>query len=222
MGQYNALVTGSSRGIGAAITRKMRSAGIDVFTPSREQLDLSSNESIDHYLSLIDRPIDILVNNAGINLIASGTDVTDQNIQDTIQINLVAPIRLIKGIVTHMIQNGYGRIVNISSLWSVVSKPGRLSYSASKAGLNGVTRTLALELASHNILVNSVAPGYTNTALTKINNTKDQIDEIKKLIPLGRLAEPEEIAEVVYFLCSEANTYITGQIIIVDGGFSSQ
>ena len=222
MKTLTALVTGASRGIGAAITKKMRNTGINVLTPSRKQLDLSSNKSIDQFLRTTDVPIDILVNNAGINLIATGLEVLDQNIEDTIQVNLVAPIRLIRGIVPRMIQNRYGRIVNISTIWTLVSKPGRLTYSASKAGLNSITRTLAVELASHNILVNAVAPGYTNTELTKINNTKDQIEEIKKLIPLGRLAEPEEIAEVVYFLCSEANTYITGQVIFADGGFICQ
>ncbi|MCX5823831.1 MAG: SDR family NAD(P)-dependent oxidoreductase [Deltaproteobacteria bacterium] len=222
MRKFNALVTGASRGIGAAITKKMRNAGINVLTPSRKQLDLSSNESIDKYLRTTDLPIDILVNNAGINLIATGSEVSDQNIVDTIQVNLIAPIRLVRGIVPRMIQKRYGRIVNISTIWTLVSKPGRLTYSASKAGLNSITRTLAVELASCNILVNAVAPGYTNTELTKINNTKDQIEEIKKLIPLGRLAEPEEIAEIVYFLCSEANTYITGQVIFADGGFVCQ
>lgn len=222
MKKINALVTGASRGIGAAITSKMRKAGINVLTPSREQLDLSANASIDYFLRTITEPIDILINNAGINLIAAGAEVSDQNIEQTIQVNLVAPIRLIRGIIPHMIQKGYGRIVNISSIWSLMSKPGRLTYSASKAGLNGITRTLAIELAASNILVNAVAPGYTNTELTMINNTQAQVEEIKKLIPLGRLAEPEEIAEVVYFLCSSANTYITGQVIFADGGFSCQ
>lgn len=222
MRKFNALVTGASRGIGAAIAQKMRNTGINVLTPSRKQLDLSLNKSIDQFLRTTDVPIDILVNNAGINMIAVCAAVSDQNIEDTIQVNLVAPVRLIRGIVPRMIQNRYGRIVNISSIWSLVSKPGRLTYSASKAGLNSITKTLAIELASCNILVNAVAPGFTNTELTKINNTKDQIEEIIKLIPLGRIAEPEEIAEVVYFLCSEANTYITGQVIFADGGFSCQ
>jgi 3-oxoacyl-[acyl-carrier protein] reductase len=217
-----ALITGASRGIGAAITERMRSAGINVLTPTRQQLDLSSNESIDQFLRATEVPIDILVNNAGINLIATVSEVSDKNIEDTIQINLVGPIRLIRGITPRMIQNSYGRIVNISSIWSLISKTGRLTYSASKAGLNSITKTLAVELAACNILVNAVAPGYINTELTKMNNTVDRIEEIKKLIPLGRIAEPEEIAEVVYFLCSAANTYITGQVITADGGFSCQ
>ncbi len=222
MKNLTALVTGASRGIGAAIAKRMFAANINVLTPSRQQLDLSSNESIDQFLRITDVPIDILVNNAGINLIAAGLDVSDKNIEETIQLNLVAPFRLIRGIVPNMIQKGYGRIVNISSIWSLVSRPGRLTYSATKSGLNGITRTLAIELASYNILVNSVAPGYTNTELTKTNNTNAQIEEIKKQIPLGRLAEPEEIAEVVYFLCSESNTYLTGQVVVVDGGFACQ
>jgi 3-oxoacyl-[acyl-carrier protein] reductase len=218
----NALVTGASRGIGAAIAKRMCAANINVLTPSRRQLDLSSNESIDAFLSRLDVPIDILINNAGINIIAHVIEVSDQNIKNTLQVNLVAPLRLIRGIIPQMMQNRFGRIVNISSIWGMVSKPGRVTYSVSKTGLNGLTRTLALELAPYNILVNAVAPGYTNTELTKMNNTDDQIEEIKKLIPLGRLAEPEEIAEVVYFLCSEANRYITGQVILADGGFSCQ
>lgn len=222
MKKTTALVTGASRGIGAAIAAKMRNEGIHVLSPSRQQLNLSSNESIDQFLRTTDVSIDILVNNAGINLIAAGEDVSDQNIEDTIQVNLAAPIRLIRGIVPRMKQNKYGRIVNISSIFSLASKPGRLTYSASKAGLNSITKTLAVELAPCNILVNAVAPGYTNTELTKINNTKDEIEEIKKLIPLGRLAEPEEIAEVVNFLCSKTNTYITGQVIFADGGFVCQ
>ncbi len=222
MKKLNALVTGASRGIGAAIAKKMSAADINVLTPTRQQLDLSSNESIDAFLNGLEVPIDILVNNAGINIIEQVQEVSDRNIENTLQVNLVAPLRLSKGIIPDMVQRGFGRIVNISSQWSVVAKPGRATYSISKNGLNGLTRTLALELAPHNILVNAVAPGYTNTELTKINNTVEQIEDIKKLIPLGRLAEPEEIAEVVYFLCSEANSYITGQVILADGGFSCQ
>ena len=222
MKEHIALVTGASRGIGKAIAKRMSDAGIYVLTPNHQQLDLNSNESIDQYLNSLDVSIDILINNAGINLISLSSEVSDQNIENTIQVNLSAPIRLIRGIIPYMIQKGYGRIVNISSIWSLVSKSGRMTYSATKAGLNGVTRTLAIELAPYNILVNSVAPGYTNTEMTKINNTDEQIEEIKKLIPIKRLAEPEELAEVVCFLCSELNTYMTGQVIAVDGGFTCQ
>jgi 3-oxoacyl-[acyl-carrier protein] reductase len=121
-----------------------------------------------------------------------------------------------------MMARRFGRIVNISSIWSIVSKKRRLTYSASKAGLNGMTRALAVELAPYNILINAVAPGYVNTELTRQNNSEQDIHAIKETIPLRRLAEPSEIAETVFFLCSERNTYITGQVITVDGGFTCQ
>jgi 3-oxoacyl-[acyl-carrier protein] reductase len=119
-----------------------------------------------------------------------------------------------------MMERRYGRIVNISSIWSVVSKPRRITYSASKSGLNGLTRTLAVELAPHNILVNAVAPGFVLTEMTRQNNTEADLDAICRTIPAQRLAQPEEIAEVVAFLCSEANSYLTGQTLLVDGGFT--
>jgi 3-oxoacyl-[acyl-carrier protein] reductase len=141
---------------------------------------------------------------------------------ETLQVNLLAPMQLIKGVANQMMARRFGRIVNISSIWSVVSKKRRLTYSASKAALNGMTRALAIELAPHNILINAVAPGYVNTELTRQNNSEQDINVIKETIPLQRLAEPNEIAETVFFLCSERNTYITGQVITVDGGFTCQ
>ena len=116
--------------------------------------------------------------------------------------------------------SGYGRIVNISSIWSGVTKPGRSIYASSKAAINAFTRTAAVEYAAHNVLVNAVAPGYVNTELTQVNNTPEQIEAIKSNLPTKRLAEPVEIAELVFFLSSEKNTFITGQTIFADGGYS--
>ncbi|MFC4767265.1 SDR family NAD(P)-dependent oxidoreductase [Effusibacillus consociatus] len=215
-----ALVTGASRGIGQAIVNLFRQKGIRVLAPSRSELNLLSNDSIDQYLSLVNEPIDILVNNAGINPLASCLDLLDSDLQDTFQINLIGPMRLVRGIVPSMRRRNYGRIVNISSIWSSVSKPGRVVYSASKSGLNGLTRTLAVELAKYNILVNAVAPGFVNTELTRQNNSDSEIRSIAETIPVGRLADPAEIAEVVGFLCSDKNSYITGQILFVDGGYT--
>jgi 3-oxoacyl-[acyl-carrier protein] reductase len=135
-------------------------------------------------------------------------------------VNLISPIRLIRGIAPMMVKKRYGRIVNISSVWSVVAKPGRVAYAASKAGLDAVTRSSAVELAKHNILVNSIAPGFVNTELTKKNNSEAQIEQIKKQIPLGRMAETAEIAEFAAYLASERNTFITGQTIVMDGGYT--
>lgn len=219
-GKKTALITGSSRGIGLSIRRKFDEEGIDVVAPDRNDLDLLSSPSIDAYVSSLGRPIDILINNAGINIIQPLAEVSDDNIQASIQINLLAPFRLARALAPGMKERGYGRIVNISSVWAMVTKMGRAPYSMAKAGLGGMTRTFAVELASSNVLVNAVAPGYVDTELTRQNNTDEQIEGIKKLIPIGRLAAPEEIAEVVAFLASEKNSYITGQVIVVDGGFT--
>lgn len=215
-----ALVTGASRGIGRAITECLQAEGIKVFTPTRQEMDLLSNASIDAYLTSLKEPIDILVNNAAINLLASAIEVSDINISDTVQVNLLAPIRLIRALAPQMIARKYGRIVNISSVWGIVAKARRVTYSMSKSGLIGMTRTLAVELAPYNVLVNAVAPGYVNTELTQQNNTEEELEIIRKSIPIQRLAEPAEIAEVVIFLVSDKNSYITGQVIVVDGGFT--
>ncbi len=218
----SALVTGASRGIGLAIATRLREAGATVLCPSRGELDLASNDSMDTYLAALTESVDILVNNAGINPLGSGVEASDSDLVDTLQVNLVAPLRLVKALAPRMVERRYGRILNISSIWSLVSKPRRVLYSASKAGLNGVTRSLAVELAGHNVLVNAIAPGYVNTDLTRKNNTSDELDAIVQTIPAGRLAEPAEIAELALFLCSERNSYITGQTIVIDGGFSCQ
>jgi NAD(P)-dependent dehydrogenase (short-subunit alcohol dehydrogenase family) len=215
-----ALVTGASRGIGAAIAEKLASDGCEVITPTRAELDLESDQSIDDYLSTLERPIDILVNDAGINIISSFNKVHIQDLTDTVQVNLIAPFRLIQFLAPQMIAQQFGRIVNISSVWSMVSKIGRVSYTMSKSALNGMTRSLAVEFAPFNVMINAVAPGYVMTDLTRQNNTEEDLEKIRQFIPLKRLAEPQEIAQVVAFLCAEQNTYLTGQVIVVDGGYS--
>jgi 3-oxoacyl-[acyl-carrier protein] reductase len=215
-----ALVTGASRGIGAAISEKLASENYWVLTPPRAELNLASDQSVDRYLANLDRPVDILVNDAGINRVAMLDDIQGQDVAETLQINLIAPFRMIQILSGQMKARRYGRIVNISSVWSIVSKAGRTSYAMSKTALNGMTRSLAVELAPFNILINSVAPGYVMTDLTRQNNSPAEIENISKVIPLQRLAEPQEIAGVVAFLCSEQNTYLTGQTIVVDGGYS--
>ncbi|MEI6309227.1 MAG: SDR family oxidoreductase [bacterium] len=217
-----ALVTGGSRGIGEAISQKLEASSIRVFSPSRSELDLSSSSSIETFLAAFREPVDILVNNAGINLLADCNDSTNEVFQQTLQINLLAPLQLIRSIAPSMAQRRFGRIVNISSIWSTITKPRRLPYTTSKSALNGLTRAIAIEFAPYNVLVNAVAPGYVNTELTRQNNSPEEIDTIRKNIPIQRLAEPSEIAEVVEFLCSARNTYICGQVLFVDGGYTCQ
>lgn len=215
-----ALITGASRGIGAAIAARLQDEGIRILAPSSQTLDLSSSVSIDTYLSRVTDSVDVLINNAGINRLGSIDEISMNDFEESVQINLLGHFRLTQGLVKGMKARRYGRIVNISSIWSLVSRERRVTYAAAKAGLNGLTRAMALELAPYNILVNAIAPGYVATDLTKKNNSASELEMISKLIPLQRLAEPHEIAEFVAFLCSSKNSYLTGQVIAVDGGYS--
>lgn len=220
MAQRIALVTGTSRGIGAAIALTLRESGVDVLTPSRLEMDMLDASSIERYISAAPEKIDILINNAGINTLAGLSELGQVEFEKMLQLNLVAPMMLTKLVAERMKSHSYGRVVNISSIWSVVAKERRVMYSAAKSAINGATRTLAVELAEHNILVNAVAPGYVNTELTRQNNSPEQLNAICANIPLRRLANPQEIAEIVAFLCSEKNTYLTGQVLVVDGGYT--
>ena len=216
-----ALITGASRGIGKVTAQKFINEDYEVYAPTRSELDLADDISIEKYIEKYkDVKFDVIVNNAGINDINLIENITDNEIENMFQVNLLGPIKLLRGFVNGMKQKNYGRIINIGSIWAVVSKEGRSIYSATKNGIHGITNSLAIELAPYNILVYTVCPGFTLTELTKKNNSEQEIASISKQIPMGRMAEPKEIAEVVYFLGSDFNTYITGQKIVVDGGYS--
>ncbi len=223
MEKRKVLITGGSRGIGKATAECFRQNGYEVFTPTRDELDLSDRDSVFHYIDSIKHiRFDSLVNCAGINTLANIDELNDQKLDTMVNINLITPMLLIQGVAENMKEQRYGRIVNIGSIWGLVGKPGRVGYSATKHGIHGVTQTLAVELAQYNILINTICPGYTLTDLTFKNNTKEQLDEIAGNIPMGRLAKPEEQAKAIFFLGSENNTYITGQQIAVDGGYSAK
>lgn len=200
------------------MSRLSSDSGYRVVAPSRKELDLASETSIGQYFSASDR-FDIVINNAGINLPECIEDIVSDHIRESLSINLVAPLLIIRGCVPYMKQQGFGRIVNVSSIWGIRSKEKRTLYSATKFGLNGITKSLARELGPYNILVNSICPGYVKTRLTDQNVSPEEQEVIKRDIPLRRFAEPGEIAESIAFLVSEKNSYMTGQTLIVDGGF---
>ncbi len=217
------LVTGGARGIGAAIAAAYREQGHTVATPSRSELDLAAAESIDGFArggGLDD--IDILINNAGENNIATLAELDFASWSRMLQINLSAAFALSRAAYSGMARRGWGRIVNMSSIYGIISRNARGGYSASKAGLHGLTRAAAIEFGPAGILVNAVAPGFVNTELTRRNNPPDVIAALVAQIPVGRLAEPAEIANVVTFLGGETNTYISGETIVVDGGYLAQ
>lgn len=216
---HKALITGASRGIGKAIKTLFEDRGIYVYSPTRNELNLSSNESIKNYAEKIEG-VDILINCAGINDLASIDEMTEEKLQEMIQVNLLSQTLLIKYLSPHMKANKYGRIVNFASIWCEFSKERRIMYSIAKAGVKGLTTAAAVELSKYNVLVNAVAPGFVNTEMTSQNNTPEQIKALSDALPIKRMAEPIEIAEFVYFLASEKNSFITGQTIFADGGFS--
>ncbi|MHC4748940.1 MAG: SDR family NAD(P)-dependent oxidoreductase [Planctomycetota bacterium] len=215
------LTTGASRGIGKTIVEVLAQTNkYNILAPSRSELDITDQSSIDAFIKK-NSNIDILINNAGVNIINNIQDTKDDDINTMFLTNLLAPLRLIGGVVPYMIRKKSGRIINISSVWGIVSKEKRSIYSATKFGLNGATKALSKELGKYNILVNSVCPGYVNTEMTKKNVTEAEKETILKSIPLNRFAEPIEIARLVKFLISDENTYITGECLMIDGGFTA-
>jgi len=217
-----AFITGASRGIGHAIADGFKGAGFRLITPTSKELDLADPRAIGDFFEHFRDPVDVLINSAGTNVLAGIDDVTSAALAATLQVNLQAPVLLAQALAPGMRERRYGRILQLSSIWSTIAKPRRLPYIAAKSGINGITRALAVELAPFNVLVNAIAPGYVNTDLTRQNNSDQEIAAIQALIPLQRLAEPQEIAELALFLCSEKNTYITGQTLVADGGFTLQ
>ena len=219
MKRKTALVTGSSRGIGKSIKEILSKDGIDIINPSRDDLDLSSPKSIDEFLSQLTTHIDIVINNAGILKVGQHDEMSTDDFHEVFQVNVVAPFKIISGVIEDMKQQKFGRIVNISSIWGQKSREGRALYSSSKAALDALTRSLAIEFASYNILINSVAPGYIETDMLKQYNTEKELSTIRDKIPMKRFGKKNEISELVKFLCSENNSYITGQILTIDGGY---
>lgn len=241
-----ALVTGATRGIGKAIADTLWAAGADVYLTGTKQaeveklnedvqnkaiermhymcVDLSNEFSIKRFLLQLEeiKRIDICVNNAGINIVHDFCEVPFEEFMKVQQVNIFGPRQILSVVVPKMKAQNYGRIVNIASIWSVINRPGRSSYGISKNAIHGLTKALSIELAQFNIMVNSVSPGFTMTELTKTTNTKEQLVQLAGRVAAHRLADPQEQANVVAFLCSELCSYMTGQNLVVDGGYTNE
>ncbi len=226
------LITGANRGIGAAIAAKFKQEGYQVLGTSTTgekcpnvdhmiKADFTHRESLEPITAFIQhQKINTLVNCAGINNPKPFADITAEDFDTTYQVNLFAPFALCQAVLPYMVEQGYGRIVNISSIWGKISRPNVAAYSASKFGIDGMTLSLANEYASKGILANCVAPGFIDTEMTRKNLSVARIAELTAITPSGRLGTPEEIANTVYFLGSDQNTFISGQNIACDGGFT--
>lgn len=215
-----AFITGAGRGIGRRIREEMEGAGVYVEAPGRSELDLEDRGSIRKYLEKNGEiEADIFIHCAGLNKTAGIDEINMALVDRVFQVNLFSAIELLRSTVPYMRKNGWGRVLLISSLYSIVSREGRIAYSASKNALTGLSKTLTLELAPYNILTNCLAPGYVLTDMTYRNLTTEEIRDIQGRIPTGRFQSEEEIANAAMFLCSDLNQSITGQLIAVDGGF---
>lgn len=215
-----ALITGGSGDIGKAIVSEYTQQGYQVFSPPRGELDLRSASSIESFCKAYTGPLDVLVHCAGHNQPVAYTQLSEAEFETTFDVNARAFYRLTSGLSRYFIQSGERRIIGISSLYGTFSRSGRFAYATSKHALNGMIQTLALDWGKYGVLVNGVAPGFVDTAMTRKNNTDETISGFESRIPVGRLAKPEDIASVVFFLGSEKNRYINGQVITVDGGYS--
>ena len=235
-----ALVTGATGGIGEEIARVLHGAGAKVVISGtrREKLEelagelrenvfmapcnLSGREEVN---ALFDRAeelagqIDIVVNNAGITRDNLFMRMTDEEWDEVIRVNLTATFAICRGALKAMMRRRYGRIINMSSISGVIGNPGQGNYSASKAGMIGMSKAMAREVAPRGITVNCIAPGFIVTPMTDALNDK-QKDAIRKMIPSGTLGQPLDIAAAVLFLASDEAGYITGQTLNINGGMA--
>jgi 3-oxoacyl-[acyl-carrier protein] reductase len=217
----NALILGGNGDIGDAIATKLRSnPNLIVRTTSRSELDLSSIDSFTQFMSQNDPCYDVLVHAAGLNDPKPFELSTSEDIDVALKVNVLTFLQLVKWQIPYWRKVGGGKVVVLSSLYGFLARKNRLPYSVSKHALIGVVKSLSIELGPINVLVNAVSPGFIDTKLTRKNNSFDVIQELAKRTPLGRLGTPKEISEIVAFLCGSTNSYLTGQDIVVDGGYS--
>lgn len=237
-----ALITGGARGIGKQIAITLAKEGYDIALNYRSKTDelVKVKEEIESYKvkcllvqgdvsnyedtekiakETIDEfgKIDVLINNAGITKDMLLLRMKKEDFESVLDVNLVGTFNMTKNVANYMMKARQGRIINVSSVVGVSGNAGQANYAASKAGIIGFTKSLAKELASRNILVNAVAPGFIGTDMTNV--LKDDVkDKILEQIPLKRIGKAEEVAKVVKFLASSDSSYITGQVINIDGG----
>lgn len=231
-----ALVTGGASGIGAAIVTAFENAGVRVAVLDRDVRALEGAGGEFHVTAEVTDPVavqsavaevveragrlDVLVNCAGVATIAPALEIDLAGFERTVAVNLVGSFVVSQAVARHLVDHGGGRIVTIASQAAIVGLEGHVAYAASKAGLLGMTRTLALEWGPAGITVNTVSPTVVLTPLARPNWENPRGDALKQQIPVGRFAEPDEIADAVLFLAGENSGMINGHDLVVDGGYT--
>ena len=231
--KYRAVVTGATRGIGYAIAERLLKDGLEVIVTGTKkngqhpagssyyQVDFLDEDSTNKFINFLKKQqINILVNNAGINKISEFSSINIEDFDRILRVNLRAPFQICQAVIPYMEKIKWGRIVNLTSVFGNISKEYRAAYSSSKFGLDGMTVALAAEVSEKGILANSVGPGFIDTDMTRDVLGDSGIDKLKSQIPMKRLGQVSEIASLVSWLVSNENTYMTGQNLVIDGGFS--
>lgn len=211
-------ITGGNGDIGRAISDKFSHAGYEVIAPGSALLNLVSLDDVDDFISTLPA-VDAFIHCAGINQPKPFTEIEFIDLEKTLTINAFAFYKIIQTLIKERKLCEGGHVLAISSIYGEVSRKGRFSYTAAKSCLNGMVKNCALELGPQRIKVNGLSPGFVDTSLTRKNNSQEVIDNLINCIPLRHLARVEDIAKIAYFLATEENAYINGQIIIADGGY---
>jgi 3-oxoacyl-[acyl-carrier protein] reductase len=216
------LILGGYGDIGTSIATAFSiEENCEVVRARSSECNLASKDSVMEFMSRIGHEFDVLIHCAGWNQpeLFETTDI--EKIEYSLKVNLMGFLQLTQLLIPYWKKKGAGKVVAISSLYGTFGRKGRLPYVSSKHALVGAIKTLAIELAPYGVLVNSLSPGYVLTKMTSQNNSIAAIEQLVRGIPLGRMASTDEIAEGVRFLASDRNTYITGQDIVMDGGYSA-
>lgn len=212
-------LTGANGAIGSAIRDKFLSLNHEVVGPSSSELDLSDVASVARYFETHAADFDVIVHCAGYNKPLEMTEFSLTEYEKTQTVNVTAFLEIVRRNIPYFKEKGCGYVLGIASLYGTITREGRMAYTVSKHGIIGAVQTLALELGQYGVLCNTVSPGFVDTPMFRRCNTPEQRDLLCRKIPVGRLSDGKDIANVVSFLCSAENTYVTGQDITVDGGF---